>query len=232
MKTMFLSIDNWMYIHISHGCVISFYFLFIRNMKNIKLLSPLSLLGLVILLAGCCEKVPETPVYDANSWQTMIEDSCKTYFDWCNTCTRIEWSTEAACTMAYCEEYSEPKCLDEEVTQEVIYDAESWKEIIPEDCQTFFDWCNNCTRIEWEDWAACTKMYCETYEEPKCTDWEVTYDAESWKEIVPEDCQTFFDWCNNCTRIEWEEWAACTKMYCETYEEPRCTDDTSENVNE
>ena len=58
------------------------------------------------------------------------------------------------------------------------------------------------------------------------------YDENSWKEMIPADCTYFFDWCNNCTRVEWEEWAACTKMYCETYEEPRCTDDTSENVNE
>lgn len=52
-----------------------------------------------------------------------------------------------------------------------------------------------------------------------------TYDENSWKEIISEDCVNFFDWCNNCTRVEGEDGAACTRMYCETYEEPRCTDD-------
>lgn len=53
----------------------------------------------------------------------------------------------------------------------------------------------------------------------------VKYDENSWKEIIPADCTYFFDGCNNCSRVEWEEGAACTKMACETYEEPRCTDE-------
>ena len=71
--------------------------------------------------------------------------------------------------------------LEEETNEGVSYDAESWKEIIPEDCTYFFDGCNNCSRIEWEDVVACTEMFCETYEEPRCTDEEVADDVvKSW----------------------------------------------------
>lgn len=51
----------------------------------------------------------------------------------------------------------------------------------------------------------------------------LVYDQDSWKEIISEDCQTFFDWCNWCSRLEdWE--VVCTKMFCDVYDEPRCTD--------
>ena len=51
----------------------------------------------------------------------------------------------------------------------------------------------------------------------------IVYNQDSWKEIISEDCQTFFDWCNWCSRLEdWE--VVCTKMFCDVYDEPRCTD--------
>ena len=51
----------------------------------------------------------------------------------------------------------------------------------------------------------------------------LVYDQDSWKEIISDDCQTFFDWCNWCSRLEdWE--VVCTKMFCDVYDEPRCTD--------
>lgn len=50
------------------------------------------------------------------------------------------------------------------------------------------------------------------------------FTSESRKTLIPETCQSFFDGCNNCTRMaDWE--AACTRMACEQYEAPRCTDD-------
>ena len=53
---------------------------------------------------------------------------------------------------------------------------------------------------------------------------EQTYNSESWKTIIPEDCMRFFDWCNSCSRSEdWE--ITCTMMFCEEYQEPKCMDD-------
>ena len=62
---------------------------------------------------------------------------------------------------------------------------------------------------------------------------EATYNQDSWKELISDDCQHFFDWCNSCSKAEdWE--TLCTKMFCEVYEEPKCTDDefVSENMDE
>lgn len=140
------------------------------------------------------------------------------------------------------------------------YDAESWKTLIPSDCQNFYDGCNECFRVEGTDEAGCTRMACEVYEEPKCRD-EVenlpnenfvedievvgeepiatnpveisdstAYTAESWKTLISSDCQNFYDGCNNCFRIEGGEDAGCTMMYCDSYEQPRCTDGLLEEI--
>ena len=83
----------------------------------------------------------------------------------------------------------EPNIIPEsEWNGEALYDADSWKEIISEDCMHFFDGCNSCSRVEWEEWvAACTMMYCEVYEEPRCTDDETTEEPEIfWAEVLEE----------------------------------------------
>ncbi len=44
-----------------------------------------------------------------------IPATCKSFYDGCNTCNRLE-NGEIACTLMQCENYEEPKCLDEEST--------------------------------------------------------------------------------------------------------------------
>lgn len=56
--------------------------------------------------------------------------------------------------------------------------SESWKTMIPQSCQSFFDGCNNCMRTA-DGEVACTKMYCEKYDTPKCLD-----DEQGWDERV------------------------------------------------
>jgi len=51
------------------------------------------------------------------------------------------------------------------------------------------------------------------------------YDQSSWKSMIPDSCDSFFDGCNNCKRTPGSELAACTRKYCEVYEKPRCLDD-------
>lgn len=48
--------------------------------------------------------------------------------------------------------------------------------------------------------------------------------SESWKTMIPQSCQSFFDGCNNCMRTADGE-VACTKMYCEKYGTPKCLDE-------
>ncbi len=51
------------------------------------------------------------------------------------------------------------------------------------------------------------------------------YDQNSWKTLIPSTCVSFFDGCNNCNRMEGSAEAACTRMYCETYQKPECRDE-------
>lgn len=50
--------------------------------------------------------------YDANSWKSMIPESCKSFYDGCNQCRRAKDGAMAACTKKMCMEYQAPKCLD------------------------------------------------------------------------------------------------------------------------
>ncbi|MDO4713726.1 MAG: hypothetical protein Q4B28_03620 [bacterium] len=57
---------------------------------------------------------------------------------------------------------------------------------------------------------------------------EVSYDQQSRKEVIAQDCQAFFDGCNHCMRMGADE-AACTKKYCESYQKPVCTDEDNQH---
>lgn len=56
---------------------------------------------------------------------------------------------------------------------------------------------------------------------------DVVYDQDSWLMMIPDSCVSFFDGCNTCRRTENGE-VGCTKMFCETYEMPVCTDGQEE----
>ncbi len=51
-----------------------------------------------------------------------------------------------------------------------------------------------------------------------------TFDQNSWKEIIADDCQSFSDGCNNCRREAGSDVAACTRKACQNYEKPKCLD--------
>lgn len=62
--------------------------------------------------------------------------------------------------------------LDNTVVEDVdIYGIDVWS-----DCESYFDWCNNCSVVDWKV-IACTEMYCETPSEPKCIKYK-------WDEIL------------------------------------------------
>ncbi len=104
--------------------------------------------------------------YTDESWKTMIPESCLSYYDGCNTCTRVKGQASASCTERYCTVYSKPRCLDQDSGP---YTSESWKTIIDQNCRTFNDGCNTCTRMD-DGGAACTRMMCQAYARPECLD--------------------------------------------------------------
>ncbi len=50
------------------------------------------------------------------------------------------------------------------------------------------------------------------------------FDMNSWTTIIDAECRSFFDGCNNCFRDP-GKMAACTRMACAVYQQPRCLDD-------
>lgn len=172
-----------------------FLFFYLKLMKKSIFIS---LLSLAFLLTWCSQ-ISTTPSYNQDSRKTMIPGTCKSFSDGCNTCNRIENTTEAACTKMFCQTYEEPKCLDtmdpsRDTNQDKINDCES-----DGTCDDSVD-------------------YTQPKQEP------TTYNSESRKTLIPETCKSFFDGCNNCSKIENEANAACTMMYCETYQQPKCLD--------
>ena len=53
---------------------------------------------------------------------------------------------------------------------------------------------------------------------------ESAFDMNSWQTIIGDECRSFFDGCKNCFR-EPGKMAACTRMACAVYQQPRCLDD-------
>jgi len=63
-----------------------------------------------------------SPKYDQDSWKSMIDASCTTFFDGCNNCVRADGAEGdedlAACTRKFCPEYEMPRCMDDEVMEQ------------------------------------------------------------------------------------------------------------------
>lgn len=124
-----------------------------------KLLSVV-LLASILVVFGCTKTTP-TP-NDVVLEPTIDLTNCISYFDGCNTCT-VEDGKPNACTLMYCDTPTgEPKCLEYK-----NIDAEIEPTIDLTDCISYFDGCNTCM-VEDGVIGGCTKMHCETLEEPKC----------------------------------------------------------------
>lgn len=146
---------------------------------------------------------------------------CISYFDGCNTCMVADGEI-VGCTKMFCEVPSEPYCLEYER-----------KGMDLTNCLSYFDGCNTCTVKDGRP-HACTLMYCETPTEPICleyiteSNWEKQWLADwSWVDLT--NCISYFDGCNNCG-VENGEITFCTEMYCEVYQEPKCTQYASDTV--
>lgn len=130
----------------------------------------------LLLLAGCNKPVPTQE--DTNKPLWKISADCVSYFDGCNTCTISGWMVWW-CTKMYCapENIQEPKCLEMTwlptepvLDQTMLADFDTtWEKIDLNSCKSYFDGCNKCSVENWEV-KACTEMYCENYQKPKCLD--------------------------------------------------------------
>ena len=85
-----------------------------------KRLAPLLVVIIMLTLTACqtAEEPAAPESYDQNSWQTMIPETCLSFFDGCNNCRREAGSDIAACTRKFCPEYEKPRCLDGETADE------------------------------------------------------------------------------------------------------------------
>lgn len=51
------------------------------------------------------------------------------------------------------------------------------------------------------------------------------YDADSWRTLIPGDCQRYSDGCNLCNRNIENGMTACTRKACVAFEQPVCLDE-------
>ncbi len=63
---------------------------------------------------------PETERYNSESWKSIIPETCTSYFDGCNNCSRTAGIEVSACTKKACQQYQRPTCLEEIVIDEPI----------------------------------------------------------------------------------------------------------------
>lgn len=72
---------------------------------------------------------------------------------------------------------------------EQAYDSNSWKSVIPKDCQRFTDGCNNCVRNLESGVAACTRRACVAYSKPECLDGMISGTASVEPKTVTYRCE-------------------------------------------
>jgi putative hemolysin len=154
---------------------------------------------------------------------------------WISILTLILWFTFAktdntACTMEYapvCGQFqmlcSHMPCPPDQKTfgnrcqmnaewYDFLYDWEC-KTSAPDlsDCETYFDWCNNCSISDWK-LMACTLMYCETPQEPKCIKYKSIWMANPasvycernwWTLEIKSDDKWQYGVCN------FTDWSSC-----------------------
>ncbi len=64
---------------------------------------------------NCDSATEDKETSDLDDILSKIPATCKSFYDGCNTCNRLA-DGGTACTRMACENYEEPKCLDEEST--------------------------------------------------------------------------------------------------------------------
>mmetsp|Transcript_10446 Transcript_10446/g.31189 ORF Transcript_10446/g.31189 Transcript_10446/m.31189 type:complete len:394 (-) Transcript_10446:56-1237(-) len=95
---------------------------------------------------------------------------------------------------------------------------------VPSWCLSWFDGCNTCSASG--KVLACTEMFCDDVEAPRCLEGEVAcpdglYDSQG--NCVPSSCAQWFDGCNNCKNDG--KALFCTRKACVVYEESKCMDE-------
>ena len=60
---------------------------------------------------------------------------------------------------------------------------------------------------------------------------QTSYTSQSWKTLIDESCQAYFDGCNQCRRALGAKAVACTRKACQSYQKPYCLDDKANSAN-
>jgi hypothetical protein len=176
----------------------------------------------------------------------VIPSDCVSWFDGCNMCTAKDGQL-LGCTLKYCSEPGEAKCLDSAAMDHVVdatgeaageavappppNAAGSSSSHVPKGCTTWFNGCVSCGVLA-DGGLACPRMFCppDMRKEPKCLAFAAdpvqaqaeaaAADAPAKRAGPPPGCKVWFDGCNNCQVSA--HGLACTRMFCPTHQEPKC----------
>lgn len=66
----------------------------------------------LLLLKFELTKSLDTNSYNQDSWEILIPETCNTFNDGCNICSRMGSTETAMCTKMACERYERPYCMD------------------------------------------------------------------------------------------------------------------------
>jgi hypothetical protein len=179
--------------------------------------------------------------HDHEGGMQMIPSDCVRWFDGCNNCA-VKDGQLLGCTLMYCSEPAEGKCLESAAMDHVVDAGEevappppnaavSSSSQVPEGCTLWFNGCVSCGVLA-DGGLACPRMFCppDMRKEPKCLAFAagpvqaqaeaVAANAPAKRAGPPPGCKVWFDGCNNCQVSA--HGLACTRMFCPTHDEPKC----------
>ena len=140
------------------------------------------------------------------TFRNEVPEHCTSWFDGCNTCSVGTDRNKLNCTEMACTTTKQPKCI-----------------MADSNCKTWYDGCNNCSVNDGKI-GACTRRMCFTQGEPKCAEFKTGGIKPSKPTATPpEGCVGWFDGCNHCSAKDGKI-GMCTMMFCENYQEPKCTE--------
>jgi len=150
-------------------------------------------------------------------------ENCDVFFDGCNVCN----CGSGICTHKTCDEYETSfcaTCIDGYYWNNNTRQCEN-QDICPQNCQLYYDGCNECVCKGNNGSLICGKLVCFQKEKAECLECNAGYEwnptTMKCEQKCINRCDVWFDGCNDYVCHD-NKIIGKSRKICEVYEDPYC----------